>query len=227
MVAAPVAATVATAPAGGRGGKQTSQRPNTAVAVRDARAWNYRSTDDINAEIVQSVAIYKGASYAKLKSLGGNWGRQAVDDPVFYDGTSYENTEGYGVQWPTLAEQQNVVFDLVFSQPQTPQPRNGEMLLVAAPRLYNGGTLMQGAEGLSFWVAQPYVGMAKVDAARLGVASGDRLRLSSTRGNLELFALVDGLVGPGTLVVPDLAEIPLGQVQTGVLTPVRVEKVEA
>jgi NADH-quinone oxidoreductase subunit G len=150
-----------------------------------------------------------------------------VDDPVFYDGTSYENTEGYGVQWPTLAEQQNVVFDLVFSQPQTPQPRNGEMLLVAAPRLYNGGTLMQGAEGLSFWVAQPYVGMAKVDAARLGVASGDRLRLSSTRGNLELFALVDGLVGPGTLVVPDLAEIPLGQVQTGVLTPVRVEKVEA
>ncbi|MDP9311178.1 MAG: NADH-quinone oxidoreductase subunit NuoG [Chloroflexota bacterium] len=221
MVRQPEQATVAAS-----AGKPTGKRPAPAQPVATARTWLYRSTDDINAEIVQQVAIYKGASYAQLKSSHGTWGRQAADDPVFYDGTSYTNTEGFGVQWPTLAEQTNVVFDLVFSQPTTPQPRNGELLLVAAPRLYDGGTLMQNAEGLSFWVAQPYVGVAKADAERLGIASGDRLRLSSAQGNVELYAKVDGLVGPGTLLVPDLAEIPLGQVQTGVLTPVRVEKVE-
>jgi NADH-quinone oxidoreductase subunit G len=221
MVSEPALATVAAGPA-----RQTSKRAANVKHVADSRPWNYRSTDDINAEIVQTVPIYKNASYAKLKSVGGVWGRQAVADPVFYDGTSYENTEGFGAQWPTLAEQGNLVFDLVFSQPATQQRRDGELLLVAAPRLYNGGTLMQNAEGLSFWVAQPYVGIAQADAQRMGIASGQRLRLHSQRGAIELTAKVDGQVAPGTLLVPDLHAIPLGQVQTGVITPVRVEKVE-
>ena len=47
----------------------------------------------------------------------------------------------------------------------------------------------------------------------------------SAVGALELYAKVDGTVDQGTLLVPDLEAIPLGQVQTGVLTPVRIEKV--
>lgn len=226
MLTAPLA--VATVAAGASGGKkQTSKKQNSPAHVADVRSWVFRSTDDINAEIVRQVAIYRDASFGKLKSQGGIWGRQAVADPVFYDGTSYENTEGFGVQWPTLAEQPNVVFDLVFSQPASPQLRAGEFLLIAAPRLYNGGTLMEHADSLSFWVAQPYVGISRTDAERLRIASGDRVRLTSQVGTLELFALLDGEVSAGTLVVPDLAEIPLGQLQTGVLTPVKVEKVEA
>jgi NADH-quinone oxidoreductase subunit G len=174
---------------------------------------------------VERVGIYKGASYTTLKATSGVWGRQAVADPVFYDGTSYENTEGFGVQWPTLAEQSNLAFDLVFSQPSALPRRDGEMLVIAAPRLYNGGTLMENAEGLSFWVPRPYVGMARADATRLGVSSGDRVRLTSALGSLELDAMVDGTVGEGTLLVPDLAGIPLGALQTGVLTPVKIEKV--
>jgi len=213
---------------GGASNKKEGRSKRTFVPqTSSARPWVYRSADDVNAEIVQQVAIYRGASYAKLKSEGGIWGRQAVADPVFYDGTSYENTEGFGVQWPTLAEQSNVVFDLVFSQPTMPQPRDGEFLLIAEPRLYNGGTLMQNAEGLSFWVAQPYVAIGPNDAERLRITSGDRLRLTSSVGAIELYAKVDGRVSDRTLLVPDLAEIPLGKVESGVFTPVKVEKVEA
>lgn len=208
-------------------GQQTSKKKSPARTATAQSSWGYRSTDDVNAEIVERVAIYKNASYAKLKATSGVWGRQAVADPVFYDGTSYENTEGFGVQWPALAEQSNVAFDLVFSQPVTTQRRDGELLVIAAPRLYDGGTLMQNADGLSYWVPQPYVGIARADAARLGIRSGDRLRLSSSVGALELEAKIDGTVGEGTLLVPDLAEIPLGSIQTGVLTPVKIEKVEA
>ena len=43
----------------------------------------------------------------------------------------------------------------------------------------------------------------------------------------DLDALVQRNVSAGTLLVPDIAAIPLGQIKTGVLTPVRVEKVEA
>ncbi|HEY0601716.1 MAG TPA: NADH-quinone oxidoreductase subunit NuoG [Herpetosiphonaceae bacterium] len=207
-------------------GQPTSKKKNAARTTPQS-SWLYRSTDDVNAEIVERVAIYKDASFAKLKATSGVWGRQAVSDPVFYDGTSYENTEGFGVQWPTLAEQGNVAFDLVFSQPVVPQRREGELLVIAAPRLYDGGTLMQNADSLSYWVPQPYVGIAKADAARLGISSGNRVRLSSSVGAVELEAKVDGAVGEGTLLVPDLAEIPLGSLRTGVLTPVKIEKVEA
>ncbi len=211
--------TPARATASGSRGKATATLPA-------ARPWVYRSTDDINNEITKTVPIYAGASYDKLKSESGVWGRQATNEAVFYDGTSYTNTEGYGVQWPALAERGNVTFDLVFSQPERAPAAEGWLTLVAAPRLYDGGTLMEGADPLQFWVADPYAGLSRQDAGDLGVESGDRVRLTSTAGSIELAARVDRDIVRGTVLVPDLEKIPLAVVQTGVLTPVRVEKVE-
>ncbi len=99
-------------------------------------------------------------------------------------------------------------------------------MLVAVPRLYDGGTLMENAHSLQFWVADPYVGFNGEDARPLGIASGDRVRLTSEVGAIELWARIDGNVPTGTALVPDLETIPLAAVQTGVLTPVRVEKIE-
>ena len=218
----PEAARPRTAAAGSRGKAIASASTRPA-----ARPWVYRSTDDINNEITKTVPIYAGASYSKLKGESGVWGRQATNEAVFYDGTSYTNTEGFGVQWPTLAERGNVAFDLVFSQPERAPVAEGMLTLVAAPRLYDGGTLMEGADLLQFWVADPYAGVSREDAARLGIQSGDQLRLTSGAGAIELTARVDSNVAVGTVLVPDLERIPLPAVQTGVLTPVRVEKVEA
>jgi NADH-quinone oxidoreductase subunit G len=190
------------------------------------RAWAYRSTDDVNAEIVREVAIYKDTAYSKLKGATGVWGRQPVEDPVYYDGTSYQNTEGIGVQWPTVAENVQTRFDLQFVAPQAPAQHDGDLTLVGAPRLYDGGTLMQNSPGINFWVANPYVGLARTDAEQMGIKSGDTLRISSEVGSIELPALVDGLVQPGAVLIPDVEAAPLGNVQTGVLTPVRIQKIE-
>ena len=198
----------------------------SAATAPAARPWVYRSTDDINNEIVQTVGIYSGAAYSKLRSSGGVWGRQATHDPVFYDGTSYTNTEGYGVQWPTLAEQGRITFDLVFSQPEVVRPADGTLMLVAAHRLYDGGTLMNNAELLQFWVADPYVGLSHEDAGRLRVESGDKVRVTSSVGTIDLWARIDNDVPVGTALVPDLEKIPLAGIQTGGLTPVRLEKIE-
>ena len=113
-----------------------------------------------------------------------------------------------------------------FAAPQTPAQPDGDLTLVGAPRLYNGGTLMQNAPGINYWVANPYVGLARPDAERMGIKSGDRLRISSDVGAIELPALVDGLVQPGAVLIPDVEAAPLGTVQTGVLTPVRIQKIE-
>jgi predicted molibdopterin-dependent oxidoreductase YjgC len=104
-------------------------------------------------------------------------------------------------------------------------PSDGELTLVAAHRLYDGGSLMRDAGALQFWVADPYVGLSHEDAGRLRVESGDKVRLTSSTGSIELWARVDGDVPAGTAVVPDIETIPLAGLQTGVLTPVRLEKV--
>lgn len=222
IVPQPVAAVAATTV------KQTrAQRQVAAVAAPPpARAWVYRSTDDIHAEVVKNVPIYAGLTYSKLGAkAAGIWGRQATHDPIFYDGTSYTNTEGYGAQWPSLAEQPKLMFDLVFSKPEPVVADASRFTLVAAPRLYDDGMLMQPSDLLRFWVAQPYVGLNRDDAQRLGVESGDKVRMTSPVGALELYAVVDGLVGPGIALVPDLETIPLAGIQTGVVTPVAIEKV--
>jgi NADH-quinone oxidoreductase subunit G len=205
------------------GGRSKGQAVATAPAPQ---RWVYRSTEDINSEIVRTVGIYSGAAYAQLRSSGGVWGRQATGEAVFYDGTSYSNTEGIGVQWPSLAEQAKVTFDLVFSQPRRAATTDGQFMLVAIPRLYDGGTLMQASELLQFWVAQPYVGVNRDDAARLGLTSGDTVRLTSPAGAIELATRIDGDVSPGMLLVPDVETVPLATIQTGMLTSVRLEKVE-
>ncbi len=99
-------------------------------------------------------------------------------------------------------------------------------MLVAVPRLFNGGTLMENADALAFWVSDPYVGLSRDDAARLGVVSGDRVRVTSSAGALEIWTRVVNDAMPGTALVPDVASVPLGVIQTGVMTPVRIEKIE-
>lgn len=226
-IAAMVSAPAELAAAGAQSRVLSSKRRQAVPSMDSVRPWRYRSADDVNAEISSTIAIYKGASFRQLSNASGVWGRQATADPVFYDGTSYTNTEGFGVQWPSLAETPSVVFDLVFSQPRTMQSQDDELLMVVASRLYDGGTAMEGSEGLSFWVAQPYAGLAQEDALRLGVSSGDRLRLTSAAGSIELDARLDRNITAGTLLVPELVGIRLEQIKTGVLTPVRVAKVEA
>ena len=108
-----------------------------------------------------------------------------------------------------------------------PAPQaDGTLTLVTVPRLYDDGTLMQESEVLRFWVAQPYVGLSRDDAGRLQVESGDKVRLSSATGMIELWARVDGDVPAGTALVPDLEAIPLAGVQTGLFTPVQIQKVQ-
>ena len=209
-----------------RGARSRGKAIAAASTRPAARPWVYRSTDDINNEIVKNVGIYSGAGYARLRASGGVWGRQPTHDPVFYDGTSYTNTEGLGVQWPALAEESRATFDLVFSRPEPALPLNGHLTLVTMPRLYDDGTLMRESEMLRFWVADPYVGLNRDDAGRMEVASGDRVRLTSSAGWIELTARVDKDVAPGMAQVPDIETIPLAAVQTGLLTPVRIEKVD-
>jgi predicted molibdopterin-dependent oxidoreductase YjgC len=124
-----------------------------------------------------------------------------------------------------LAEQGSVTFDLVFSQPEVVRPAAGALTLVAVHRLYDGGTLMQNSDALQFWVADPYVGLNQEDASALQVLSGDKVRITSSVGSIELWARVDADVPRGAALVPDLEQIPLADVQTGVLTAVRLEKV--
>jgi predicted molibdopterin-dependent oxidoreductase YjgC len=64
------------------------------------------------------------------------------------------------------------------------------------------------------------------DAQRLGVAMGEKVRITSAAGSLELPATIDAGLNAGLLLVPDVQSVELASILTGPQTRVAVSKVE-
>ncbi|MEN9938890.1 MAG: hypothetical protein RLZZ387_5469 [Chloroflexota bacterium] len=197
-----------------------------ASATSVADAWGYVVSSDVMDDITSSVRGYAGASYTSLGlTRSSGWGRQA-NESVYYDGTSYENSEGIGIQTPADADDARAGLTLTVRQPAPRQPENaGQLTLVAPARAYDGGRWSTGSKLLPRQVP-PHAILSTADAQRLGVAMGERVRLTSAAGIVELQATVDSGLTEGLVLVPAVSGAPVGAVVTGGQTRVTVEKVE-
>lgn len=200
-------------------------RPAKGAAVADSLPWDYVGPADVAAEIAERVPGYKGITYQALESTGGggSWGRQ-WNDAIFYDGTNYTNSEGVGIQYPAAAEGGRLNFSLA---PLRAPASEGEraMLLFAQPLAYDGDPLLRGSKLLTH-VPAPYVAISRADAERQNIHPGDRVRLSSSAGAIEMVARVVADLPPGVIVVPaNLPATGIAAVQTGPRTRVTLAKV--
>lgn len=73
--------------------------------------------------------------------------------------------------------------------------------LVAGRKLYDNGTIVQHAPSLAALAPGEVVRVNPADLDRLGVATGDRVRVASSRGAVVLPALADDGVARGTVVL--------------------------
>ena len=62
---------------------------------------------------------------------------------------------------------------------------------------YNNGAMTHRTEGLERLASQSYIQLNETDAHALGIAQGDRVRVSSRRGAIETQAWVGDRVGEG------------------------------
>jgi NADH-quinone oxidoreductase subunit G len=201
----------------------------TAVAVAVATpstTWDYVVASDIAEEIGRTVRGYSGAAYSSLELTRKSWGRQS-NEAFYYDGTSYENTEGLGVQIPAVAEDPKSTFAI--SLPVPIAPSLGEdrfpLTLLTPTRAYDGGEWMRGSKLLNR-VAPSHAILSMADAQRLGVGMGEKVRIESAAGALELQATIDAGLSAGLVLAPDVAGTPLASILTGPQTRVNVTKIE-
>jgi NADH-quinone oxidoreductase subunit G len=201
-----------------------------AVAVATRASMDYVTAADVNAALAAAVPAYAGASFRKLAATGtgGSWGRQ-VNESVYYDGTSYENSEGIGVQLPSELEGGRVqlAFPALPAQAARAADTSALKLIGVYVSYHDGDPLLAGSLLLDR-TAPAVAEIGAGTARRHGLASGDRVRLSTARGAVELPALVREGLAEGLVLVPlGLTAAPIEGLLDGPLTAVQLEPVRA
>ncbi|MEO7908472.1 MAG: molybdopterin dinucleotide binding domain-containing protein, partial [Roseiflexaceae bacterium] len=99
------------------------------------------------------------------------------------------------------------------------------LTLLTPTRAYDGGEWMRGSKLLNR-VAPAHAILSVADAQRLGVGMGEKVRVESAAGALELQATIDAGLNAGLVLAPDVAGTALASILTGPQTRVMVTKIE-
>ena len=150
---------------------------------------SYDSAADIMDEIASVTPSFGGISHARLDSGDDlQWPCPSVDHP----GTPIMHTEkfsrGIGLFYPSDYE------------PARELPDDDYPLLMTTGRMlyhYNSGNMTHRTPGLEQLAHSSYIEINVDDAARLGIADGGRVTVSSRRGQIETTARVADKMYPG------------------------------
>jgi len=136
-------------------------------------------------------------------------------------GVSYERLERETVQWPCPADEHPgtpYLFKETFPRPGgkaqftvVPQVISSELpdkeypyLLTTGRELfhYHTGTMTRRSTGLDKVAPTAFIEVNPVDAIKLGIADGDKVKVSSRRGTIQLPAKVSDIVPPEVVFIP-------------------------
>jgi formate dehydrogenase major subunit len=146
--------------------------------------------DGVLAEIAKIVPFFKGITWANLDINGKQWPVQegGIDTQILHQ-TEFKRGKGHFHY-----------FDWKESNELTTNGAQFPFILTTGRILehYNCGTMTR-RTGNSEIVVQDYLSINPADAQRKSIRTGDRVRLRSARGEVELEARVTDEVKPGIL----------------------------
>ncbi len=155
-----------------------------------------------------------------------------------YGGISYQRLESGGLQWPCPTEEHPgtpILHTAQFSrgrghfvpleyQPPRELPDEDYPLVLTTGRSlfqFHTGTMTRKVKGLNVFRGEELVEMNSADAAALGIADGDRVRVTSRRATVTARARVDDVSPPGVVFMTfHFAESPTNQLTGPHLDPV-------
>ena len=160
----------------------------------------YRGPEEVLREINRTVPAYGGVTPERLKGTVG--GIQWPCPTPHHPGTPVLYLEGFAtpdgkahftpLAYEGPAEEPDEAYPFTLTSARTVLLYNTSAMTSRSPSLAARGRF--GSEG--------YVEVSAEDAARLGVEDGDRVRVASRRGEVELRAAVTERVPPGVLHAP-------------------------
>ena len=172
---------------------QLAQRMEAQLGVERSAGFAYRDAEEIWEEIRSVTPDFYGITYARLNREGGvHWPCPAVDHP----GTPYlfedDFPRGKGKFWELEYGTESELPDSEYPYHLT----TGRVLFH-----WHGGTMTRRSR-LEEAFPVPIIEMHPADAGKLQVVSGDWLRITSRRGQVECQVMVTGRSPSGTVFLP-------------------------
>ena len=203
------------------------------IARRIGLDWNYAGPADVYEEMRECMDSIRGISWERLsRESAVTYPCASEDDPgraiIFGDG--YPTPSGRGKFAPA-----GIV-------PPDEQPDDDYPTILTTGRVlehWHTGAITRRASVLDAIEPEAVCHMAPRDLRNLGARGGDRVRVSTRRGTIELAARADPDVPPGTVFVPfafveaaanlltNPALDPFGKIPEFKYCAAKVEKVEA
>jgi formate dehydrogenase alpha subunit len=164
------------------------------VATRMGYAMHYESAAEIMDEIASVTPSYGGISYARLDH-GEElcWPCPTPEHP----GTPILHQHGFA--------RGKGLFHAIEYLPANELPDKRYPMVLTTGRIlehFHTGTMTRKSKGLDALVSGPFVEMSHVDARKLRIKDGQKVRVASRRGAIELAARVQERVEPGVVFVP-------------------------
>jgi formate dehydrogenase alpha subunit len=163
------------------------------LSTRLGYPMSYRHPGEIMDEIASLTPIYGGISYRRLEGEGLQWPCPSPDHPgtPFLHKDRFPRGKGrfHAVEFREPAELPDAEYPLILT--------TGRVLWH-----FHSRTMTGRVEGLHELVPEAYVEINPADAGGLGIRDGERVRVSSRRGSIELVAKVTERVPQGTVFIP-------------------------
>jgi len=160
-------------------------RPNTA-------RWNYEEPEEVFREMANVATMLKGVTYARIDKVGLQYPVPDEDHP----GTPYLFAETFPAGRGRFFPLEHV--------PIVEQPDDEYPFILTTGRLlehWHGGTMTRRSQ-LNELYPQPLIDLHEIDAARLGLKTGDVVRVQSRRGSVVLRVNVSPKASPGVVFIP-------------------------
>jgi formate dehydrogenase alpha subunit len=174
--------------------------------------WNYAGASAVWNEIAALTPTMAGISYERLDPHGLQWPCPAPDHPGTPILHKEKFTRGLGKFTP-----------LTFREPAENPDEEYPFVLNTGRILqhWHGGTLSRRSEGLDWIVPEGEIQINDADGAKLGIATGDMIRVRSRRGEVTGKArLTDKLPRGMVFMTFHFAEVPANALTNDAVDPV-------
>ncbi len=178
----------------------------------EATGFDYANASQIMEEISSLTPSYGGIRYDRLEQGGIQWPCPTQDHPGTPVLHAEKFTRGKGRFMP-----------LEYKPPKEQPDAEYPLVLTTKRSLYHyhTGTMTRKVKGLNRILGEELVEINPVDAARLNIADGERVKVSSRRGQVLAKARVTEISPPGVVAMDfHFAESPVNTLTNPALDPV-------
>jgi formate dehydrogenase alpha subunit len=163
------------------------------LSTRVGYPMNYANPEEIFEEIKKLTPSYAGMTYKRLQESGLQWPCPTVDHPgtLFLHKDRFTRGKGmlHAIDYKPPAEEPDADYPLFLT--------TGRAFVH-----YHSGTMTRVSPTLHREMETGYVEISPTDAKNLGIKDGERVKVSSRRGEIQIKAKVSRKVNRGVVFIP-------------------------